>query len=262
MDAFFLEVLECNHVPNPQAVANVAELLSDVTMEQINVLVQHLPPAIGSFLLALTLEAVENLDTTAREAIDTIARAADEALHLAGQYTAIIEELKEQAELAALEFAGKLEQIRLLFSDASTRNDILDDIHDFGVSKVVETVAASSTSRSLAWNRLPSRVVLMCWNAVLSTLRVNRCAVMSALLSIPMHQFSTLFAFSLKTPSLMFQESMTIQKPPRNMYLSSMKTTPPCSLKGGTSKMQPATGLPCRKEHYYPEDCNRDQCTF
>ncbi|MFQ5582666.1 MAG: lamin tail domain-containing protein [Mariprofundaceae bacterium] len=170
LDAFFRQVLECNHVPNADAVGNVAELLADVTLEQIKILVEYLPPAVASFLLALTAETVESMDENARAAIDAVAQAADEALRLAREYAEQAEEWKQQAELAVLLFAGQLDLVGQRFKDASLRSDILDGVHDFGITKVIEAVSAN----------IPN------WNSMSAAAR-------GAALAVPLGAYETVF---------------------------------------------------------------------
>ncbi len=142
LDAYFREILECNHIPNAAAVANLGELLADITLEQIKVLIEYIPPALANFFLALTSEAVDALDTRARNAIDSIANTAEMALRNANEFARLVDQWKDQAELAALEFAAQLTLIENQLTDDVSRETILTAIHDFGVNKVIADVAA------------------------------------------------------------------------------------------------------------------------
>ena len=146
----FAVLADCNHKPNEQALTQLGALLGDVVLEQLSTILDIVAPALMEFFLAITSEAVLEMDRIAREFIDEIAELADKALRQLRIWTDEANRLKEQLETLTLQAANQLSQIETHLENPATRQVVIGNIYVHGLNQVVQGVA----SATLGWNSL------------------------------------------------------------------------------------------------------------
>lgn len=149
LEAVFADIAQCNHVPNASAVGSLGGLLADLVLDQVQVAVELIVPALAEFFLAITTDVVFEMDRRARAAIEALASYVDEALRQLAGWIAEVDRLLDEVEALALETAGHLTAIASALGDEDARNAILDRLRADGVASVILSVAAITPGWSL-----------------------------------------------------------------------------------------------------------------
>ncbi|XCN72398.1 MAG: hypothetical protein Q3M24_19205 [Candidatus Electrothrix aestuarii] len=128
LEDYFVGILECNHVPNASAVKDLTVFMSEITLEQIAVLITELPPALTSYYLALSAETLEKGYQIVKEAVGELEETAQEMLKKIEKTAKNIHEFSKQVRLAAQAFANELKKIEKQFKNEKLREKILDNV--------------------------------------------------------------------------------------------------------------------------------------
>lgn len=128
LDKFFTGMLECNHIPNADASSHIAALITEITLEQIMVLIHYLPPALISYQLVLANDILDQGIIKVKEAVEYIEKLAQDAWNNAEDFAKDVKRFVEAAKQATNNFASQLTKIETQFKSSNLRNKILDDI--------------------------------------------------------------------------------------------------------------------------------------
>ncbi len=144
VEQFFINLVDCETRPNLEALQALADLSWQITLDELQILIRRLLPVLSRFFLAVSADVVEELDRSARAAIDGLAGIADDILRTLGRWR---RELETRLAAIGRQIAGVPDMVDALlaaFSTNAQKTALLNAIKAEGTAVVMHTVSATT----------------------------------------------------------------------------------------------------------------------